>query len=67
MVSLVPAQERLRGWLCGSFPFGHRLYAGSRVKLTEGRRMHSSSRGDVFVASGSHSAGDGAAARGMVA
>jgi hypothetical protein len=48
MVSPVPAQERLRGWPCGSFPFGHRPYAGPRVQLTEGRRVHNSGRGDVL-------------------
>jgi hypothetical protein len=44
----VPAQERLRRWLCGSFPFGRRPYAGSRVQLTEGCMMHNSGRGDVL-------------------
>jgi hypothetical protein len=29
-------------------PFGRRPYAGSRVQLTEGRRMHISGRGDVL-------------------
>jgi hypothetical protein len=48
MVSHVPTQERLRGWLCGSFPSGHRPYAGSRVQLTEGRRVHSSGHDDVL-------------------
>jgi hypothetical protein len=28
--------------------FGRRPYAGSRVQLTEGRRMHISGRGDVL-------------------
>jgi hypothetical protein len=41
-------QKRLRGWLCGNFPFGRRPYADSRVQLTEGRKVHSSGRGDVF-------------------
>jgi hypothetical protein len=45
MVGLVPAQERLRGWLCGDFPFGRRLYAGrggvlsSRVPTTSGMAL----------------------------
>jgi hypothetical protein len=43
----VPAQERLQGWSCGSFPFGRRPYAGSRVRLTEGWRMHNSGRGNI--------------------
>jgi hypothetical protein len=45
--SPVPLQERLRGWRCGSFSFGHRPYAGSRVRLTEGRMMPNNGRGDV--------------------
>jgi hypothetical protein len=48
VASFVSAQERLRGWLCGSFLFGRRPYVDSRVHLTEGRRMHSSGRGDVL-------------------
>jgi hypothetical protein len=48
VVSHVPAQERLRGWPCGDFPFGRRSYADSRVRLTGGRRVHSSGRGVVL-------------------
>jgi hypothetical protein len=48
MTNPVPAQERLRGWLCGNFLFGRRPYADSRVQLTEGRKVHSSGRGDVL-------------------
>jgi hypothetical protein len=47
VASPVPVQERLRGWLCGSFPFGRRPYDDSRAQLTEGRRMHNSGCGDV--------------------
>jgi hypothetical protein len=43
-----PAQERLRGWLCGNFLFTRRPYADSRVPLTEGRKVHISGRGDVL-------------------
>jgi hypothetical protein len=45
VASPVPAQERLRGWLCGDFPFGRRPYADSRVRLTGGHKVHSSRRG----------------------
>jgi hypothetical protein len=48
VASHVPAQERLRGWLCGDFPFGRRPYADSRVQLTGGRKVHSSRRGGVL-------------------
>jgi hypothetical protein len=48
VASPVPAQERLRGWLCGSFPFGRRPHADSRVRLTKGQRTHNSGRGGVL-------------------
>jgi hypothetical protein len=48
VVGPVPAQERLRGWLCGNFSFGCRPYADSRVRLTEGHKVHSSGRGGVL-------------------
>jgi hypothetical protein len=48
MASLVPAQEQLRGWPCGSFPFGRHPYADSRVRLTKGQRTHNNSRGGVL-------------------
>jgi hypothetical protein len=47
VASLVPIQERLRGWLHGGFPFGRCPYADSRAQLREDRRMHNSGRGDV--------------------
>jgi hypothetical protein len=72
MASPFPAQERLRGWLYGNFPFGRRPYADSRVRLTEGRKVHSFVPGDALssrapTASGMaahgtgwlHSSGDG--------
>jgi hypothetical protein len=48
MACHVPAQERLRGWLCGNFLFGRHPYADSRVWLTEGREVHSHRRGNVL-------------------
>jgi hypothetical protein len=48
VMSHVPAQERLRGWLCGDFPFSRRPYADSRVRLTGGRKVHSIRRGGVL-------------------
>jgi hypothetical protein len=48
VASLVPPQKWLRGWPCGSFPFGRRPYADSRVRLTEGQWTHSSGHGDVL-------------------
>jgi hypothetical protein len=44
----VSVQERLRGWRCGSFPFGRRPYASSRAQLTGSRRPHISWRGGVL-------------------
>jgi hypothetical protein len=41
-------QERLRGWRRRGRPFGHCQYVGSRVRLTGGRRAHSSRRGGVL-------------------
>jgi hypothetical protein len=66
MASPVPAQERLRGWLCGNLLFGRRPYADSRVQLTEGRRCKQRAWRRLVVP-GSHSAGEGAAVLGMVA
>jgi hypothetical protein len=63
----VPAQERLRGWLCGNFPFGRHPYADSRVWLTEGREVHSRGAWQHLVAPGSRDAGDGRTGPGMVA
>jgi hypothetical protein len=48
VASPVPVQERLRGQLWGISSFGHHPYADSRVRLTGGRRMHSSGGGDVL-------------------
>jgi hypothetical protein len=48
MACPVLAQERLRGWLCGNFPFGRRPYADSRVRLTEGREVHSHGHGNFL-------------------
>jgi hypothetical protein len=48
MVCPVSVQERLRGWRCRDFSFNRRPYIGSRVRLTGGRRAHSSRRGDVL-------------------
>jgi hypothetical protein len=48
MACPVLAQEQLRGWLCGNFPFGRRSYADSRVRLTEDREVHSRGRGNVL-------------------
>jgi hypothetical protein len=72
MASPVAAQERRRGWLCGSFPFDRHQYADSRVQLTEGRKMHNRGHGDVLSSRGPttpvmvlqhagwwHSSGDG--------
>jgi hypothetical protein len=47
MVGPVPTQERLRGRLCGDFPFGRCPYADSRVRLTGSHRVHSIERGGV--------------------
>jgi hypothetical protein len=60
------------GWWCGSFSFGLRPYACSRVGLTEGRRMYNSGCGGVPLSRAStvsgmtlqclewwHSGGDG--------
>jgi hypothetical protein len=44
----VSVQKRLRGWRCGSFPFGRRPYVGSRARLTGSRRAHNSWHGDVL-------------------
>jgi hypothetical protein len=44
----VSVQERLRGWRCGSFFPGRRPYADLRVRLTGGRKVHNSRRGDVL-------------------
>jgi hypothetical protein len=41
-------QERLRGWRRGSFTFGRRPYADSRVQLTGGRKGHNSRCGGVL-------------------
>jgi hypothetical protein len=51
VASPVPAQERLRGWSCGSFLFCRRLYADSGARLTEGRKTHISGCGDVLSSS----------------
>jgi hypothetical protein len=72
MLCPVSAQERLQGWLYGNLPLGRRPYADSRVRLTEGREVHSYKRGNVLssrvptapgmAAQGSgwlHSGGDG--------
>jgi hypothetical protein len=48
MVGPVPAQERLRGWLCGDFPFGRCPYADSRVRPTGGHKVHNSGHGGVL-------------------
>jgi hypothetical protein len=48
MACHVSVQERLRGWRCRDFSFSRRPYIGSRVRLTGGRRAHSSRRGDVL-------------------
>jgi hypothetical protein len=48
MVRPASVQERLRGWRRRGFSFGRRPYVGSRVRLTEGRRAHSSRRGGVL-------------------
>jgi hypothetical protein len=45
MVRPVSVQERLRRWRRKGFSFGRRPYIGSRVRLTGGRRAHSSRRG----------------------
>jgi hypothetical protein len=44
----VSVQEQLRGRPCRSFPFGRRPYAGSKVQMTRGRKVHSSRRGGVL-------------------
>jgi hypothetical protein len=44
----VSVQERLRGWRCKTFPFGRHACVISRVRLTEGRRLHSGGCGDVL-------------------
>jgi hypothetical protein len=46
--SHVPVQGRLRGRHYGNLSFGHRPYASSRVRLTEGWRSYNSGRGDVL-------------------
>jgi hypothetical protein len=65
MVCPVPVQEWLRGWRCRGRPFGRRLYIGSRVRLTGGRRAHSSWRA-ASCRPVPHSVGDGDAVPGMV-
>jgi hypothetical protein len=66
------SQERLRGWLCGNFPFGRRPYADLRVWLAEGREVHSRGRGNVLSLGFPrrrgwlHKARDGCTAAGMV-
>jgi hypothetical protein len=45
---LVSVQEQFQGWRYGSFPFGRRPYADSRVQLTGGRKAHNSRRGGVL-------------------
>jgi hypothetical protein len=40
--------EAASGWSCGSFPFGRRPYADSRVRLTEGQWTHNGGRGGVL-------------------
>jgi hypothetical protein len=62
----VSVQERLRGWRCRDFSFSRRPYIGSRVRLTGGRRAHSSRRGGVLSPRPPHSVGDGDAVLGMV-
>jgi hypothetical protein len=57
LANLVPAGRRdescsrigaaSRG-LCGNFPFDRHPYADSRVRLTGGRKVHSSRRGGVL-------------------
>jgi hypothetical protein len=47
MACPVSVQEQLRGWRRRGFSLGRRLGAGSRVRLTRGRRAHSSRRGGV--------------------
>jgi hypothetical protein len=48
VASPVPAQERLRGWPCGSSPFSRRPYVDLRVRLTKGQRTHNSGHGGVL-------------------
>jgi hypothetical protein len=48
MAPPVSVHERLRGWRRRGHPFGHCQYVGSRVRLTGGRRAHSSRRGGVL-------------------
>jgi hypothetical protein len=48
MACPVLVQEWLQGWRCGSFPFGRRTYADSRVQLTGGRKGHNSRCGGVL-------------------
>jgi hypothetical protein len=48
MTCPVSVQEQLRGWRCRGRPFGRRPYIGSRVRLTGGRRAHSSRRGGIL-------------------
>jgi hypothetical protein len=47
MACPVSVQERHRGWRRRDFSFSHCLYIGLRVRLTGGRRAHSSRRGGV--------------------
>jgi hypothetical protein len=67
MACPVPVQEWLRGWSCGDFPFGRRPRADSRVRLTDGRRAHSSRSGDVLSPRVLTASGRGAVVRGMAA
>jgi hypothetical protein len=48
MACPVSVQERLRGWWRRGRPFGLHPYIGSRVRLTGGRRVHSSRRGGIL-------------------
>jgi hypothetical protein len=48
MACHVSVQERLRGWLHRSLPFGRRPCADARVQLTGGRTGHSGGRGGVL-------------------
>jgi hypothetical protein len=48
MACPVSVQERLRGWQCGSFFPGRRPYTDLTVRLTGGRKVHSSRRGGAL-------------------
>jgi hypothetical protein len=65
VASPVPAQKRLRGWLCGCLPLGSSSVCWFEG-VADGRPEDAQWRGwRCLVVPGSHSAGDGAAVPGM--